>query len=255
MTTAVAPEIKIEDETTHEVAFEFQDIPPLENGDRLTRAEFERRYDAMPHLKKAELIEGIVYMGSPVGHEGHGRPHFNMISWLGRYCDMTPGIGGGDNSSIRLDLDNMPQPDAFLYVLPEHGGRVQIDEDDYVAVSPEFVAEVASSSASYDMHAKRKVYRRNGVREYAVWLVRQRKVRWFMLREGRYEELPPGPDGIFRSEVLPGLWLDPKALMRDDRTAMVALAEQAKATPEHAAFVERLRAAYRPPTGSGTEPT
>jgi hypothetical protein len=41
-------------------------IPPLENGDRLTRAEFERRYDAMPNLKKAELIKGIVYLGSPV---------------------------------------------------------------------------------------------------------------------------------------------------------------------------------------------
>src|SRR5262245_6655339 len=88
-------------------------IPPLQNGDRLTSAEFERRYDAMPNLKKAELIEGVVYMPSPVSFEEHGAPHFDVISWLGMYRMMTPGIRGGDNASLRLDLDNMPQPDAF----------------------------------------------------------------------------------------------------------------------------------------------
>ena len=41
-------------------------ILPLEHGDHLTREEFERRYEAMPHVRKAELIEGVVYMPSPV---------------------------------------------------------------------------------------------------------------------------------------------------------------------------------------------
>src|SRR3954451_16946665 len=101
-----------------------QTIPPLENGDRLTRAEFERRFDAMPGLKKAELIEGIVGLGPPVSHEHYGKPHFQSVGWLGRYATATPGVEGGANSSLRLDLDNMPQPDAFLCSLPESGGQI-----------------------------------------------------------------------------------------------------------------------------------
>src|SRR5437588_6466057 len=88
-------------------------IPPLENGDRLTRAEFERRYEAMPDLKKAELIEGEVYVGSPVRYRQHGKPHGQIMTWIGTYSADTSGVGFGDNSSIRLDLDNEPQPDAF----------------------------------------------------------------------------------------------------------------------------------------------
>src|SRR6478672_7958326 len=101
-------------------------IPLLQNGDRLTRPEFERRYDAMPHLKKAELIEGVVYMPSPVSFGKHSSPHFNLIAWMGQYCAATPGVVGGDNGSVRLDLDNMPQPDAFLLTLPECGGQARI---------------------------------------------------------------------------------------------------------------------------------
>src|SRR3954453_7071257 len=146
-------------------------IPPLQNGDRLTRPEFERRYDAMPGLKKAELIEGIVYMGSPVSHEGHGKPHLWLIGWLTRYLTATPGVDGGDNSSLRLDPDNMPQPDVCLYILHAAGGVIRISEDDYIEGAPELVAEVSSSSVSYDLHEKLRVYRRNGVREYLVWRV------------------------------------------------------------------------------------
>src|SRR5262250_2667499 len=91
-----------------------QRIPPLENGDRLTRPEFERRYEAMPHLKKAELIEGVVYVPSPVRYEGHGRQHSAILTWLGVYMASTPGVGAGDNTTVRLDLDNEPQPDALL---------------------------------------------------------------------------------------------------------------------------------------------
>ena len=107
-------------------------IPPLENGDRLTRAEFERRYDAMPDLKKAELIEGEVYMPSPVRHGRHSHPHTRLVTWLGNYETDTPGVEAGDNGSIRLDLDNEPQPDAFLIIRPEHGGQARISEDDYI---------------------------------------------------------------------------------------------------------------------------
>src|SRR5208282_6607351 len=98
-------------------------IPELENGDRLTREEFERRYEAMPNLKKAELIEGVVYMPSPVRQRRHSRPHLHLCTWLGHYEAGTPGVEGGDNGSIRLDLDNEPQPDAFLFIQPECGGQ------------------------------------------------------------------------------------------------------------------------------------
>ncbi len=123
---------------------------PLENGDRLTREEFERRYDAMPGLKKAELIEGVVYMPSPVRHRRHGHPHTRLVTWLGNYETDTPGVEAGDNGSIRLDLDNEPQPDGFLIILPERGGQARISDDDYVEGAPELVAEVSSSSASID---------------------------------------------------------------------------------------------------------
>ncbi|HKI17429.1 MAG TPA: Uma2 family endonuclease, partial [Isosphaeraceae bacterium] len=141
-------------------------IPPLENGDRLTRDEFERRYEAMPHLKKAELIEGEVYVGSPVHFRRHGKPHVQISCWLGVYMAGTPGVEAGDNGSVRLDLDNEPQPDAFLLIEPERDGQARISEDDVVEGAPELVVEVASSSVSYDMGKKLKVYRRNGVREY-----------------------------------------------------------------------------------------
>jgi len=100
--------------------------PPLQGGDRLSAEEFERRYNAMPELKKAELINGVVYMPSPVIFEDHGGPHFDLIGWLGLYRMATPGVRGGDNSTLRLPLANRPQPDACLIVLPSHGGQVRI---------------------------------------------------------------------------------------------------------------------------------
>src|SRR5262245_42047125 len=146
-------------------------VSALENGDRLSRAEFERRYEAMPELKKAELIEGEVYVGSPVRHDLHSRPHGHLTVWIGTYSAATSGTDFGDNGSVRLDLDNEPQPDAYLLIRSERGGQARISEDDFVEGAPELVAEVASSSVSYDLGKKLHVYRRNGVREYVVWRV------------------------------------------------------------------------------------
>jgi Uma2 family endonuclease len=215
-------------------------IPPLENGDRLTRDEFERRYDAMPGLKKAELIEGEVYMPSPVRRGRHSHPHTRLVTWLGNYETDTPGVEAGDNGSIRLDLDNEPQPDAFLFIRPERGGQARISDDDYVEGAPELVAEVAASSASYDLGKKLDVYRRNGVCEYIVWRVLDRQVDWYVNRGGRFEPVPPPADGIVRSEVFPGLWLDVAALVRRDGKAVQAALQRGLDSPEHAEFVARL---------------
>lgn len=217
------------------------DIPPLEPGDRLTRDEFERRYEAMPHLKKAELIEGVVYMPSPVRMYRHGTPQSHLITWLGTYRAGTPGVETADNTTARLDLDNEPQPDAMLLIEPSCGGQVKVSEDDYVEGSPELVAEVASSSVSFDLHTKFNVYRRCGVKEYVVWRVRDRAVDWFVLTAGAYQRLTPDADGVFRSCVFPGLWLDPQAMLSGELARVLAVLHTGVASPEHGQFVSRLK--------------
>jgi Uma2 family endonuclease len=221
-------------------------IPPLENGDRLTREEFERRYDAMPHVKKAELINGVVRMPSPVRHRHHSRPHFHLIGWLYLYESATPGVEGGDNGTARLDVINEPQPDAMLLILPECGGQARISEDDYVEHAPELVAEVSASTVSTDLNDKLEVYRRVGVREYLVWRVQEQAIDWFALRGEKFERLV-AQDGIHRSEVLPGLWLDAAALLRGDGPRVQEVAQQGVASREHADFVARLQAARNRP--------
>lgn len=217
-------------------------IPPLENGDRLSRDEFERRYDAMPHVKKAELIEGVVYMPSPVRATQHGNPHFKLIGWLSLYQSATPGVEGFDNASIRLDLENMPQPDVCLFIDPSLGGQARISEDDYIEDAPEFIGEVAASSVSYDTTTKLQVYRRNGVREYLIWRVQDRAIDWYVLRGNLFVQQEPDADGLYRSEVFPGLWLDPSALIRGDTAAVRAAQERGLASPEHADFVKQFAA-------------
>jgi Uma2 family endonuclease len=217
-----------------------REIPPLEAGDRLTRAEFERRYEVMPQLKKAELIEGVVYIPSPVSLNRHGRPHAHLITWLGIYEFDTEGVIVADNATTRFDLDNEPQPDAVLFIDPAKGGQARISPDDYIEDAPELVAEVASSSASYDLNDKLKVYRRNGVCESIVWRVRERQIDWFVLKGGEYLRLPLDDSGVYRSEVFPGLWLDPAALVRGDKKTLKATIQRGLASPEHAAFVARL---------------
>ena len=225
-------------------------IPPLENGDRLTRPEFERRYNAMPNIR-AELIEGIVYMASPVSHQRHGIPHSHAMGWLSLYRFATPGVETGDNSSLRLDSDNMPQPDAFLYILPKFGGQLRVSDDDFIETAPELIVEVAASSVSYDLNSKFHAYRRNGVREYIVWRTRDRAVDWFVLENGTYERLPLDPDGNYRSRVFPGLWLNPKALLEDDRPTMVRVSQEGSASAGHLAFVEKLKLAGTPKPTEG----
>jgi Uma2 family endonuclease len=215
-------------------------LPPLENGDRLTRDEFERRYDAMPRLKKAELIEGEVHVASAVRYKGHSKPNAYLLGWLVSYASATPGTEPGDNGSIRLDLENEPQPDGFLMISPERGGHARISDDDYVEGAPELIAEIASCSVSYDFGKKKNVYRRNQVQEYIVWRVLDREIDWFVLRGGVYEPLLPFADGILTSTVFPGLWLDPAAIIRGDIATALAVLQRGLNSPEHAVFCARL---------------
>lgn len=216
-------------------------IPPLNQGDRLTRDEFERRYEAMPELKKAELIEGIVHITPPVSAEKHGDPHADLIGWMGIYRVNTPGVRVSVDATIRLDLDNEPQPDALVYVEPAFGGLVRLDDDGYLVGGPELVAEVAASTVSMARNTKLRVYRRNNVREYIIWRVEDGEIDWFVLREGEYQQLQRTSDGLLRGEHLPGLWLDPDALLRFDLAGVLQTLQRGLASPEHAAFVAQLR--------------
>lgn len=215
-------------------------VPPLENGDRLTRREFERRYQARPDIKKAELIEGVVYMPSPVRFQSHREPHSHIIAWLGIYCATTPGVRLGDNATVRLDRDNEVQPDALLRIEPEAGGHSRISEDDYIEGAPELIVEIAATSASYDLHDKLRVYRRNGVQEYVVWQVYDRRLDWFHLTEDAYVPLDPNTSGVICSQIFPGLWLTVPALLEGNLAGVLAEVQRGLQTDEHRAFVERL---------------
>lgn len=213
-------------------------MPPLENGDRLSRAEFERRYEAHPDIIKAELIEGVVYVASPVRVRKHGSPHSKIIIWLGLYLEATPGIEIADNATLRLDLDNEPQPDVSVWI---DGGNAFVDGDDYLQGAPELLVEVAGSSAAMDLHQKLQVYRRNGVAEYLVLLTHEQEVRWFSFGQGETVQLEPDADGILQSRVLPGLHLDPARFWQEDLAGVLEGLRRGLAAPEHAAFVAKLR--------------
>ena len=217
-------------------------VPALQNGDRLTRDEFERRYEAMPDVKKAELIGGTVYMPPPVHASGHGEPHAHLMTWLGTYAAATPGVQVADNATTRLDLDNEPQPDGLLRIDEDAGGQSRISDDDYVEGPPELIVEVAHSSAAYDLHDKKQAYRRNGVQEYLVWQIEEEQVDWFVLEEGTYLSLSAGEDGRIESRTFPGLVLDVDALLEKNFDTVLAAVQAQIGTEAHQVFVERLGA-------------
>jgi Uma2 family endonuclease len=221
-----------------------QQVPPLENGDRLNRVEFERRYQLMPNVKKAELVEGVVYMASPLRFESHAEPHADLMIWLGTYKVMTTGVRLGDNPTVRLDLDNEPQPDAVLLLDARLGGQTDLDEEGYIEGAPELVAEIAASSATIDLGDKKRVYRRNGVQEYLVWQVFEQRIDWFRLQNGEYVSLLPNDAGIISSQVFPGLWLNQTAMVQGEMPQVLATLQQGFSSEEYRSFVQRLQATH-----------
>ncbi|NEO22450.1 MULTISPECIES: Uma2 family endonuclease [unclassified Moorena] len=213
-------------------------IPPLESGDLLTQVEFEQRYAQMPNVKKAELIEGVVYMASPLRMTQHANPHARIMTWLGTYWSATPGVEVGDNATVRLDADNEPQPDALLRLTVD--GQSRISEDGYVEGAPELIVEIAASTASIDLNDKLKAYRRNQVQEYLVWRVYDGELDWFRLREGKYIKLKPNDKGIICSDYFPGLWLAQDALLTGDLGQVLAILQQGLTSPEHENIVKKL---------------
>jgi Uma2 family endonuclease len=214
-------------------------VPPLQSGDRLSRDEFNRRWDANPQIRHAELIFGVVYVHAPISAQ-HCDPNGQIIHWLGTYSTATPGTIFAVNGSVLLGLDSQPEPDAHLRIAPSNGGQSRLTPENYIEGAPEFVAEIAASSASYDLHDKRELYRQHGVREYLVWRTYDNDVDWFVLRNEIYEQLAPDADGVLRSECFPGLWLDRPALLAGKLAEVSARLQVGLASAEQAEFAARL---------------
>ena len=216
-------------------------VPSLEPGDHLDQPSFHARYREMPEDVKAELIGGVVFMSAALRRQ-HGRSSGLLVRWLGAYEDDTPGVEVYDNATTIIGDDSEPQPDACLIVQPECGGQMRVTDEDYLQGAPELVGEVAPSTEAYDLHSKKRDYERAGVREYVVIALRQQTVFWFVNRGGKFEQQLPDADGVIRSQLFPGLWLDPTALVGLNGRRLLEVLRQGLATSEHAAFAAQLAA-------------
>jgi Uma2 family endonuclease len=214
-----------------------QEVPTLVAGDRMTRAEFLRRWEAMPNVKFAELIGGVVYMPSPLSRD-HGVPDLRVGGWLSYYAAFTPGCEASNNTTWLMREDS-PQPDVYLRLLPEHGGQ-SATAGLYPQGAPEFLAEICLSSTERDLHEKFDLYQEAGVREYLVLLVPEQEVRWHRLINGVFQVVAADADGVMRSAVFPGLWLDAAALLAGDMAKVFTVLTKGLNTPEHGEFVARL---------------
>ena len=218
-------------------------LPPLREGERLSREEFLRRWEAMPDLKFAELIDGIVHMPSPLS-DIHGDFHIRVSLWLGHYVMATPGCALRSSGTWLMSKQDVPQPDLALRILAEHGGQSRL-EGDYPAGAPELIVEVSHTTSLRDSGVKLRLYERSGVREYLIVRPKKRQVIWRELIEGEYREMVAGKDGILRSRVFPGLWLGPAALWNGDFAGLAAVVQLGTATAGHAEFLRKLGSARR----------
>lgn len=191
----------------------------------------------MPELKFAELIDGIVFMGSPLSRS-RGISYADLGFWLKIYSESTPGCEVLGETTTVLGSRNVPQPDISMRILPECGGQSH-NAANYLGGPPELIVEVSDSSSSRDLGIKLELYFRAGVREYINILLAHSRVIWRYLTEDRYEEMAPREDGLLCSRVFPGLWLDPGAVWNSEISIRAAV-EQGLRSPEHAAFVALL---------------
>lgn len=214
----------------------------LVNGERLSQRDFHRRYEACPEGEKWELVGGIAYyMASPLRLK-HSDYDGEIGYLLETYRRATPGIQVAHNATAILGEESEPQPDLAMRILPQYGGQSGTNAQDYLEGAPELIAEVAHSNRALAMHDKREDYRLNGVIEYLVLLVEEREIRWFCFPD---EEIRPNREGISRSRVFPGLWIDIEALLHRDSKRLMEVLQQGLASRPHGAFVRRLKAAHR----------
>jgi Uma2 family endonuclease len=214
----------------------------LVEGQRLDQPTFHALYQTMPAGTRAELIDGVVHIPSPVGLE-HGEAHVPVIVWLSYYAENTPGAQAMDNATTIIGWKSEPQPDGLLRILPEYGGRTW-NKGGFVHGAPELVVEVAKATRYVDLGPKLDDYERAGVQEYVVRAIDPHEIYWFSLEKGKLVQRPIGDGGLYQSSVFPGLWLDPAALLNGDTRRLRAVVDLGCTTTDHAAFVARLTRAH-----------
>jgi Uma2 family endonuclease len=213
-------------------------LPPLVIGEHLDQPTFHERYEAMPSNTRAELIGGIVYMPPMLGSE-HSDDHVSVVGLLFLYQRAAPGVRANIESSTVLNDRNEVQPDCSLRILADYGGQTTTIPK-WIEGAPELVVEISRSSRSIDLGPKLQEYQEAGVKEYVVFALDPDEVIWHERRGDKLVAIPPRDDGLYHSKAFPGLWLDPKAMIRRDLDALIVALDCGLASPEHAAFVEEL---------------
>jgi Uma2 family endonuclease len=213
--------------------------PPwiLESGDVMDQPTFHEIYSHMPENFRAELIDGVVYVASPLKRP-HSRSSFLLISVLGQYEAQTPGVSGEECVTVILSDHAEVQPDILLRIEETFGGESYFTEDEFLTGAPELVIEVSQSSRSIDLNHKRKLYRENGIIEYLVIDLQKDTIRWFDLQLN--QELQTEPDGIYRIRTFPGLWIDSSAVFDQNLARLITTLNLGLSSQEHAEFVSRL---------------
>jgi len=214
------------------VVTDAKGVRPLFPGARLRRDEFLRRCEAMPEVKKAELIGELVYMQGASSFSTGKRMRTFVAGCTAIRCVY-------QGAKTWLMLEDAPQPDVHLLIRPDFGGQSYI-RDDYHAGAPELAAEVCLSRMDYDLHQKLALYQSAGVQEYVTILLAEQEARWHRLVRGNYELMRPSPDGSLRSQVFPGLWLKPEALLTGNSAKVYEPLQLGLQSAEHADFVRLL---------------
>jgi Uma2 family endonuclease len=221
-------------------------LPPLRPGDRLSQAEFHRRYEGYPEDVKFELIAGVVHMASPARtpHGSHG-PLLSFI--LTTYAFATQGTQVLADVTTILGEQSELQPDLCLRILTDYGGQTHEDAEQYLHDGPELVAQISHSTLTLDLGVRRADCQQAGVAEYIVVDIPNQQLHWFDLQSDRL--INPTQGGIARSRVFPGLWIDPVALFAGDGQRITEAIQQGIASAAHARFVQRLQRAHHKHTG------
>jgi len=181
--------------------------PPL----RMTYEEFLAWAD---EDTDAEWVDGEVVWMSPISgeHQRMGRFLLRLFSEFLDERDL------GELRYERFQMKTAPdlpgrEPD-ILFVANAHLSRLK---ETYLEGPGDLVVEIVSpESRERDTEEKFREYEQGGVPEYWIIDLELKQAEFYQLGEdAAYHRMPIDDDGLFRSEVLPGLWLRVDWLWQD----------------------------------------
>ena len=163
-------------------------------------------YARIPDGQKADLIDGVIYVASPDTRRNDVRASL-LQTVLTVYAE-TKDLGEttGTRYAYRLSDTRAPEPD-LAFVGRERVAHVLTDRE---GVGPPDVAvEIVSRDSRHrDYHDKFQLYQEAGVQEYWIIDPIQLRCSFYRLRQGEYGPVALEDGHLFRSEAVPGFWLD-----------------------------------------------